>query len=290
MKQLLFSLLLLLSVAALAAPTDYRVYYVKGAVKKGATLLRRGDSLYAQDAVQLPPGAELYLVCRDYSLLQLKKPGTFALRSAAACPGKASSLTASYFKYVWDELRSHHGSPEQNPRHYMRNKGAVSRGDCPLVQTALYTDTIYAVKGASLPIYWKGAIHEPFVSIFPDEHDRIPTQQVAIRADRPMNLSLLLGLAGKEDALYWSIGGRNNEGCNRKYLQVLPAAEYRSRVAALLQSVPVTSAPETALLKAFVLEENHFPVEALRYYALAFQLDPKNPRTGAALNHYHEIE
>ncbi|RYD96090.1 MAG: hypothetical protein EOP50_07080, partial [Sphingobacteriales bacterium] len=226
MKKLMLLMLVLLSLGAFAAPADYVVYYVKGSVTKtgGQRALRRGDSLFVQDAVLLPQGTELYLVCRDYSLLQLKKGGSFQLREVAPCPGKQQSLTASYFRYVWDELRSHHGAPEQNPRHYMRNKGAVSRGDCPMVRTALYADTIYAVNG-DLNLYWTSAIPEPFLTFYPDEHDAVPVKQVPLKAGKPVRLKDLLANAG-EGVAYWYITPQTAGGCNRNYLQVLPAAEY----------------------------------------------------------------
>ncbi|RYY40114.1 MAG: hypothetical protein EOO08_07200 [Chitinophagaceae bacterium] len=292
MKTLLLILLLVFAAGAYAAPADYRVYYVKGSARKqaGSAMLRRGDSLNVQDVIHLSANSEVYLICRDFSLVQFKKPGTYTLRTAAPCPGRQSSLTASYFKYVWEELRSHHGSPESNPRHYMRNKGAVSRGDCPMVRTALYADTIYAAPGTDLQLYWQAGIEDPFISVFPDDRDRVPVNQVSIRNNKPVSLAKLISLANEQGELYWFITAKATEGCQRNYLQLLPVARYRARIKALLEPVVATTPAQTAFMKAFVLEENHFLVEALKYYAQAFRLDPTNPRIKAALKHYHEIK
>ncbi|RYY89550.1 MAG: hypothetical protein EOO15_05830 [Chitinophagaceae bacterium] len=292
MKTLLLFLLLLVATAALAAPADYRVYYVKGSVMKkgGRAPLNRGDSLSVQDILQVSGSSQVYLICRDFSLVKFTRPGVYTLATAAPCPQKQSSLTASYFRYVWEELRSHHGSPESNPRHYMRNKGAVSRGDCPMVRTALYTDTIYAAPGTNLQLHWKAALDEAFVSVFPDDRDRVPVKQVAIRNNKPLSLALLVSLAKEEGELRWFITAKQTEGCQRNYLKLLTTAEYRARVKSLLQQVVATTPAETAFMKAFVLEENHFLAEALKYYAEAFRLDPRNPRTEAAIKHYHEIK
>ena len=289
MKKLLLSLFLLLSLAALAAPADYKVYYVKGLVKKGSAVLRRGDSLSVQDAVQLAAGAELYLLCRDYNLIQLKSAGTYKLREAAACPAKNTSVTASYFRYVWDELRSHHDSPEQNPRHYMRNKGAVTRAGCtgPKLRSALFLDTIYSA-GGNLLLYWKTAVDTAYLSVYNSPNGGTPLQRLPLAKGQPISLIELQAAAPESTELYWFVGPGDAGDCARKYLLLLPAGEYRQRVQALLQHVPPTSPAETALMKGFLLEEAHFLQEALLYYAEAFRLEPHNPRAKAALMHYYD--
>ncbi|RYZ19459.1 MAG: hypothetical protein EOO16_19895, partial [Chitinophagaceae bacterium] len=283
MKKLLLSLLLLLSLAAFAAPADYKVYYVKGVVKKGLQVLRRGDSLSVQDAVQLSAGAELYLLCRDYNLVQLKKAGSYKLRDVAACPTKNTSLTASYFRYVWDELRSHHGDPEKNPRHYMRNKGAVTRAGCndPKFRSALFVDTIIS-SGGNLPLYWKAAADTSWLTVYAAPNGGAPLHTTVLAKGAPLGLIDLQAATPESNELYWFVGPADGGDCARKYLLLLPAPEYQLRVQALLQQVVPTTPFETALMKGFLLEENHYLQEALLYYGEAFRLQPNNPRAKAA--------
>lgn len=290
MKTLYCFLLLLLAAGATAAPPDYRVYYVKGMAKKkpAMRMLQRGDSLYVQDVLELAGNAEVYLLCRDYSLVQLKKPGSYVLRTAAPCPSGGGSLTASYFRYVWDELRSH-GSPEQNPRHYMNNVGAVSRGECgadPL-RSPLALDLIYS-GGGNLPLYWSSPLDTAFLTVFAGKNDPRILYQAQLVKGQPLALTDLQAANAEATEIYWTIGARNAPACGARLLQLLAAPEYRDRVSVLLQQVVATTPAETALMKGFLLEEAHFLQEALLYYAEAFRLDPNNRRAKAALFHYYE--
>jgi hypothetical protein len=56
----------------------------------------------------------------------------------------------------------------------------------------------------------------------------------------------------------------------------------------LLEDLPNASPAETAYMKAFILEENHFTGEAFRYYEQAFKLAPSNEKYKPARSRFYE--
>jgi hypothetical protein len=290
MKKMLLLVALFAGLQCFAAPPDYIVYYVKGSCTRTAPAkaLKRGDVLQAKDSVVLGDRSELLLLCKDYRLVRIAKKGSHILERSAPCAVETSSVTATYFKYVWEELKTVHGSPEKNPRHYMRNKGAVSRSGCPAVFTALSTDTIYHCSG-DLDLLWRTAITAPWLSSFPDDHDPLALKQVELIPGTPIKTSQLARMVDEDSVLIWAITEKKTDVCDRKYFRLLSAANYRERVQILLQQVIVTTPAQTAFMKAWVLEENHFPAEAMKYYAKAVKLDPKNSTYKSALKHFYEI-
>ncbi len=289
MNKLLVILFLFTTSATFAAPPDCIVYFVKGkVVKAGAkpTTLKKGDQLLNSDQITLADKAQVVLITKSYATVQLQKPGTFKLNTLTTSAAQ-TSLTSGYFRYIWNEFMSHHDAPEKNPIHYMKNKGAVSRG-MPIVQTAIDVDTIYYSTGR-LPLYWKSEPGSSFVSVYKDEYEG----KLLYKEKLNSNLVLMNEVVSKLQSpgiFYWQITAENGSEGDRNYLQLLDSADYRKRIDALLKNIVVTTPAETAYIKAYILEENHFPAEALQYYQQAFQLAPQNLIYQKSQNRFYEFQ
>lgn len=289
MNKLLVILFLFTTFAAFAAPPDYIVYFVKGKVVKAgsqSTTLKKGDQLLNTDQITLADKAQVVLITKSYTTVQLQKPGTFTLNTLTTSAAQ-TSLTSGYFRYIWSEFMSHHDGPEKNPIHYMKNKGAVSRG-MPIVQTAIDVDTIYYSAGR-LPICWKSEWDLCHVSVYNDEYEG----KLLYKEKLDSHLVLINELVSKLQSpgiYYWQVTNEKGWGDDRNYLQLLDPADYRQRVDSLLKNSIATTPAETAYIKAYILEENHFLAEAFQYYQKAVQLAPQNPVYKKSQNRFYEFK
>src|SRR5436309_2632488 len=122
MKTLLFLLLLLFGFMAKAQDPVFVVYYAKGNVAKQKTILKKGDQLFANDAITLQDQSNLILVCKNYRVIKVARKGDYKVSQLMSqCNDNGSSFTASYFSYVWNEFVHPHHEVEDEPNKYMKN-------------------------------------------------------------------------------------------------------------------------------------------------------------------------
>jgi hypothetical protein len=289
MNKLLVILFLFTTSAAFAAPPDYIVYFVKGkVVKTGAkpTIVKKGDQLLNTDQITLAGKAQVVLITKEYVTVQLQKTGTIKLNTLTTSAAQ-TSLTSGYFRYIWSEFTSHHDAPEKNPMHYMKNKGAVSRG-MPKVQTAIDVDTIYYSRG-HLPVYWKSEWDSFYVNVYNDAYEGKLLYKEKLSSDLVL-INEVVSKLQSPGIYYWQVTNKDGWGDDRNYLQLLDPADYRQRVDALLKNSIATTPAETAYLKGYILEENHFQAEAFQYYQKAFQLAPQNSLYQKSQNRFYEFK
>lgn len=277
MKTLLLVALLIISCFVQGQNIEFVVYHAKGKVMKKSSKagpVKKGDRLFAADVLQVPDNAELVLICKNYNTVKVKGKGNHAVRSLLRqCQQEQATFTSSYFHYIWDELTHVHGSPEKDPKKYMRNTGAVSRG-CPFVQINLPVDTIHYYSG-QLPVFWKATYATPYISIYDDALEGALLVK-EIMGKGPMQVESVANKLKREGVYYWQITDADGSGCERHYLRIWNAGEYKEAVDRVLQNAVGGGPAETAYMKAFLLEEQHFLAEAFSYYQLAAQLDPQN--------------
>ena len=288
MKTFLILQVLLLSVLVRAQEVSFVVYHTKGqSTANGKPLaLKKGDKLYSSDVLTIGKGASLVLLCGNYEAFQLSAPGKHPVKSLLQkCSKKAGSYTASYFQYVWEEFTHPHGSPEKDPTKYMRNSGAVSRG-CDQVETRLPLDTVIFAAG-SLPVFFRSAISQPYLTVFSAPEDGEVLQQFAVR-DNSFALDTLQKTFKKPGSYFWQLTDVDAMGCPTNVFKILPEKAYRAAVQKILQSLPSVSPAETAFLKGYLLEEAHFLAEAKKYYQLAAQMDPSNQNYQFAKSRFYE--
>ncbi|POY36627.1 hypothetical protein C3K47_09645 [Solitalea longa] len=275
MKYLLV-LISFLSIRAYGTPPDYVVYYTTGKCLKktgGKTeVVKKGDKLLASDQLVLSNDSRLVLICKNFKAIQLTQKNLKSLKSLTDCSNEGSSLTSSYFKYVWAEFTHPHGSPEKDPRHYMKNVGAVNRG-CPLLQTLVSIDTIHYYNDKLL-VRWEPSNASFVTSFYSDAIDGrlLYTHNLSGNSIRIENVLKNWDIG----EYYWELAPENNIPCQRNYLRIWNEKDYRNAVNALLSTVVPTSAAETAYMQGYILEENHFLVDAAKKYLKAFELEPTN--------------
>lgn len=278
MKQLFLFLFLAFASGAGAADVEFVVYFSQGKVSKSGgskpLAVKKGDRLFGGDELQLAEGAQVVLICKNYNTLQLKKKGRYTMAALqAGCRKGGGSFTSSYFRYIWDELTHVHGTPEKDPKKYMRNTGAVSRG-CAQVQTGVAVDTVHYLSG-SLPVSWRSSFPAPYIRVYDDPIDGMLLRSEPLGA-APLQIEQIASALKGEGVYFWQVTDAEGEGCERNYLRLWKADEYKRAVDRLLEDVLATTPAETAYLKGYVLEEQHFLAEAYAYYRLAARLHPQH--------------
>lgn len=284
----LLAFLLLFTLQAGANDIALVVYFVKGKIYKGNHLkpLAKGDVLSAKEVLQFQANADAIFVCSNYKAIKVKASGKKKVQSILAqCSADAGSYTGNYFKYVWSQFAHKHGKPETNPKEYMNNVGAVNRG-CNGVQINQAIDTLqYGMD--SLSTAWQSAWNNTQLSVYDMPMDGAPLIRVDLAAGKPIQWNhVLKDLPPGE--YYWQLNDKEGNACERKYLKLWPANEYRQQVDSLIHTVPNFSDAESAFARGFVMEENHFLGMALLYYAEAAKRAPKNKVYQQTVQRFYE--
>jgi hypothetical protein len=288
MKFFVFILIFSITQSCMAADISFVVYYSKGSVvkKSSGALLKKGDPVYSHEMLSVGFQSNVILVCSNYKIIQISKKGNYPVKNLLSqCNKNQTSYTSSYFEYVWNEFTHPHGKPEKDPEEYMKNVGAASRG-CNMVTTHIKLDTLNYAFG-KLPVYWIASHNKPYASVYNHPYDGGPLVKVLLIKNKPIQLETLTkGL--KPGEYYWQITEEDGSGCERNFIKLWDRVVYQQALNRLLKSVPVTSYAETAYLKGFLMEENHFLAEALKYYHLAVKFNPSNKIFKKSLAKFYE--
>jgi hypothetical protein len=288
MRVLFFVLLLGCSSFVRAENIVFVVYYTKGTIAKnsGGPFIKKGDKLFEKDNISLSAGSQVVLICRNHSAIKLTGKGKYAIKNLmASCDQKSASFTSSYFSYVWEEMTHEHGLPEDDPTHYMKNTGAVSRG-CNSVETKLPVDTVILSTGI-LPVYYITTIPDPYITVFKEAEEGETLLSLQLE-NQPLILDSIAIALESPGTYYWQITDKNGEGCERNVLKVVSPKEYYTSIAQLLRELPPATPAESAYMKAFILEENHFLAEAFKFYKQAYKLSPSNKTYQFAQSRFYE--
>jgi hypothetical protein len=288
MRAIFFLLLVCFSSIVKAENIAFVVYYTRGVITKNTSgsPLKKGDRLFEKDNISLAQGAQLILVCRNAASVKLSAKGRYEVKKlVASCKQETGSFTSSYFSYVWEEMTHEHGTPEDDPTHYMKNMGAASRG-CNTVETKVSVDTvIYAV--GTLPVFYITTISNPYLSVFKEAQEGESFFSAPLDK-QPLYLDLVAQKLKDTGTYYWQVTDKNGEGCERNVLRILSPKEYYTSIAQLMRDLPPGLPAETAYMKGFILEENHFLAEAFKFYKQAYILSPSNKRYQFAQSRFYE--
>ncbi len=268
--------LLAFSLNARAQQPDAIVYYTKGKAVKVVgnkeVTLKKGDALKATDKLIVPANSELVMICKSYSMIRLNGVGTKTMAAILKdCDKGKKNLTASYFRYVWDEFTHPHGAPEKAPEKNMKTAGAVSRGTLPAA-FALRVDTInYIASGFTLNFKGDANLN---LNVYDANRggERLSSEVINTGS---LNLDKVIG-SGKEKRYYWQLSDAKGVGTPRYFLRLFDKSEYDNAIKAIIGQVVQTSPAETAYMTAYLLEQGFFIAEAKTYYEKAVSLDPEN--------------
>ena len=286
----IFFLFIMLVIAAVARPQDaaFVVYFSKGQALKqlSKTRLAKGDQLSKTDVVELRDGSELILICSNYQTVRLNKKGRYSVKYLQEqCSRKNTSFTATYFKYVWNELLNKHGSVESNPTAYMRNTGAVSRG-CPYIETSVSLDTIYYASGP-LPVRISSAFLKTHLYSHSRPEGGEPDHKIEVDPSKPVQLERIFSLLNRrQKAYYWQFAEEGGATCDPNVVLLVTQSEMDKKKKLVLRHVVATTPAETAFLKGYLLEENYLLAEAVKQYTEAFALEPQNARYREAVERF----
>ena len=291
MKIIISTLLLCFAVnvyAGTAAGPLFVVYFSKGKnIKKaGKTtyMLKKGDAIAGTDKITIPRGAELTLLCASHTVVKVTA-GTYLAQSLKSrCGTPQSSFTATYFKYVWQQMTHHHAEAADKPEQFMKTAGAVARGQGE-AQFDMAADTIFYNSGAlKLKL---GNAQKPYLfKIFDDATSDHIVKNLKVNGALP--LDTVADITGRGN-YYWQLCGTDNRDCSKRaYIKIMPDEEYSEAVNQLLGRIVQTGVAETAFMTGFILEENHFLAEAYKYYRLALNAEPENIIYQTAINRFYE--
>ena len=266
-------LLCAFGLTASAADPAFIVFYNSGKAVKtvnGKTfVLKKGDHLLPSDVISLPEKTRLALVCANFNVVQLKTKAKVKVSDLLKdCSVKSTSAPSAYFKYMWSQFSHSHKAPEKDPRKYMSNFGAASRGN--VLATLVNVDTIYYYSGR-LTIGWT-----PRSVMTVEVYDTNADKHVLLTTKPGISLKLdsVAHRIDKAGTYLW--GFKDVKNPNLKSLVVLPKNEYQQLLKDILINVVETSPAETAYLSGYVLEEKRFLADAASYYQKAFKLAPDN--------------
>ncbi len=287
-KLILFFVLL---TNAVVAQQTFLVYRIKGNVKlktgKQTDAITIGQLLKSNHTIWIDKGASVILICEGYNSFTIGKAGNHSMAAYLdSCKNIASSVSAKYFKFIWEELTHPHTTPENNRRKYMQNTGAVVRG-CPGITIESVYDTVNNHKG-DMRIKWKTAIPNDqlsFVVYDTEKEGRLLfTTPVS---NNYMHLDTIKKYAGSNEEVYWNITINGNEMCSRKMIRFWDTADYIAFNGDLKNELQtILNEAERLYATGFLLEANHFLAEAWIYYKKAALLAPKELRYQLPLNDF----
>lgn len=289
--KMMLSVCMLLIQFTLVGQDKLMVYQVKGKVLWQATLqqkprpLKIGEQVAAQSSVTIEKGGSLMLLCSNYQPLLVNTVGKTELAGLlGGCVRSPKSVSAAYFRYVWNEFTHAHTAPEANRRKYMRNVGGAVRG-CPGISYLIAVDSLFHYKEQFL-IRWQTNIDAKRISVrvYDQEKGGLLLAQFAPSGNY-FSTEVLVKAAGNNDVLYWTLAIDGNETCERNFIAINQEEEYNAVLqAASEESSEFLNEAEKHFLTAFLLETRGFIGEALVYYKKALAKDDTNKRYQKAVD------
>lgn len=251
------------------------LYYVSGTVGKSGTnkALKKGAMLYSNEVLYLADKASVLIVCSDFTVFKVSGKGRFNITDLEKkCKKDLQSFSSSYFKYVWHEFTQKHGTPDHNPLNYMKNMGAVVRGN-EIVNQKIIFDTIKYYKG-TLPLAFDSLPVPVIASVFTDEYDGgMLSSKLFLKP--AVNLEAVFAPL-EEGTYYWQLLDSTKALTLRKAVTILAEKDYINNVNIITAAVPKSSPAETAFLKAYLLTEKGYLTAAYRFYKEAMKLNSAN--------------
>ena len=279
MKKGLVIIIFLFNGCAVFGQSNYLVYQLRGDVMETAgkahKLLRIGQLLKNNAVLWLNKGSGITLICENYSGFSVNTAGRYELgKHQQICNQEDYSITAEYFKFIWEELTHPHESPEDNRRKYMQNEGAVVRG-CPGIFIDHVFDNINLCHGA-VSISWETNLSTDrlLFALYEDENNGEAIFSTHVK-ENAISFDTIKKHAGNREDIYWGITVDGNEICPRKCIRVWPENNYGLFLDSIKKLLPVSiNKAEWNYMAGFFLEVNFFISEAFNFYQQAAIMNP----------------
>jgi len=267
------------------AGTELLVYAIKGNItavyNNEESPVKIGRLLKPGTVIKIKSGSKMTMVCKQGRPFFLSKEGDYPLSKwNDSCKTSTSSITANYFKYIWNEFYTH--SPEYQQDQNTSALGAVTRspaqdvfnprkvnisfnqgldtlnytnGDFPLSWTCYnysgkYTFRLYETRTGKL--LYKDSVQRSFISISKFKN---------------------LLEAGKR--YYWTATAPRAGKIKKRVLNYLESNKVEQFINELPNNEDI---PEDSAAKYFrigyMLEQRHFLADAYTYYKKAAETAP----------------
>jgi hypothetical protein len=270
-----------LSFALMAQENMFVIYSVKGNVSvvenKVETKAKIGTIVNGNSLIKIAAGAFATVLCNETRMFSLNKAGSYTTASLKdSCKVNTNSVSANYMKYIWSEMTKSKGTPEKNRKAYMSNVGASRRGEINNVWVDPRLDSVNYVSG-TIPLSWKCFVDtEEFeFRLYDETATKVIFSKIVKK--KHVDISELIKLMQPGKIYHWNAtvkGEPENEA--RHYFRYVPKEEFQSFLNSIKKQDAAESDAEMNFRLAFILEENHYIVEAYNYYLKATQIDATN--------------
>lgn len=270
-----------LSFALTAQENMFVIYSVKGNVSvvenKVETKAKIGTIVNGNSSIKIAAASFATVLCNETRMFSLNKAGSYTTASLKdSCKINTNSVSANYMKYIWSEMTKSKGTPEKNRKAYMSNVGASRRGEINNVWVDPRLDSVNYVSG-SIPLSWKCFVDtEEFeFRLYDETATKVILSKIVKK--KHVDISELLKLMQPGKIYHWNAtvkGEPENEA--RHYLRYVPKEQYQSFLNSIKKPDAAESDAEMNFRLGFILEENHYIVEAYNYYLKATQIDATN--------------
>ncbi|MFI5162528.1 MAG: hypothetical protein ACHQHN_14705, partial [Sphingobacteriales bacterium] len=219
------------------------------------------------DMISVTGGSQIILICKNYNCIKFDHTDTIRLNSLESqCAIVKASFTTAYFHYIWEELFG--SKPDQQT--YLHNIGAVRRSRGQGANPTLWVDTINYLTG-DLKIKWGDNNDQVSLKVFGSPFGGKALLSMNIISNN-FDLSSLIIKLKPPGVYYWSVPDQPK----RYYLKLWQPQEYKQATDFIIKTVLQTGKAETAYMSGFLLEKNYFLAEAIKYYQIAYKLEPQN--------------
>ncbi len=289
---LLLLIFLSYSIKARSQNTDFVLYQfpAKTIVRNNGkdANAKIGMALKKNQEVVLTNSGIVTIICKHFNSYKYNTKRLSVNSLKDTCKKENTSMTASYFKYVWHEFL--HGHSEGNERmKYMKNTGGVSRGEgsCPYVSYATWTDKIYYTTG-DLFLQWKSSIptEKQTLQVFEDGIGKYKIFTAQPENNR-YNINSLINSVGNKETIFWGVANGNDAPCFLNELVIVSESDAQKEVAAVSALIEEIDEAARAFRLGFMLEEKRYYSLAYGYYKTAVE---KAPESGTYKNVLNEFE
>ncbi len=270
--------MIFLSVIAFSQDNSFLIYNFKGNVSvienNAETKAKIGKILNSNTKIKVSAGSIITMVCDQAAMFTINKAGSYTLSQFKdSCVTHSSSMSANYFRYVWNQMTSHgEGSPGSNRKMYMSTVGAVSRSVNNIwIDPRL--DTINYSSG-SFPLAWKSySDAKEFQFYLYDKPDATNPIYKTTTKVMQVPITSILKYMKPGNTYYWTTAVKGETNDETKVLSYTTKEAYETVLNKLKANGPAYEGEaEQAFRIAFSLEDARYLSEAYQYYLKAAKL------------------
>ena len=275
-------LVILISFVARSQDNSFLVYSFKGNVSvvenNTESKAKIGKVLSSNTKIKVAAGSVLTFVCDQAAMFTINKAGSYTLSQFKdSCVTNSSSVSANYFRYVWNQMTSHgEGSPGSNRKAFMSTVGAVSRSVNNIwIDPRL--DTVNYSSG-EFPLSWKSyADADEFEFSLYKKADAKQADYKTTVKKLKISIPTFINNLKPGNTYYWTAAVKGEQNDELKVLNVVSKENYEALLNNLKNQGPAYESPaEQSYRIAFMLEDAHFLSEAYQYYLKAATVAPDN--------------